>query len=284
MPFEGKTYSLVAGSTDSNGYFQRVRTLADRLLEPGLDASQLLETVRRISRNKRRARQFASQPEHGSEETALLHLLRDELAPFTRNVSSHLRTLPILRRWDRTLGTSEEQYHLHMLEIELVNRLNAPRFRNANARFALLPHCLRDLSAPCRSAPRGNDHVCKGCTRSCAVNRVSKSLRRHGVSPYIWMTANLPSLLRRSKGDGRSVGVLGIACVPELVNGMRSCQRLGVPAVGVPLDANRCARWWGEFYPNSVNELELERLLGEETLLVARTQAKPRPGGAESRS
>jgi hypothetical protein len=82
------------------------------------------------------------------------------------------------------------------------------------------------------------------------------------------MTANLKSLLNRLRKEGKKVGVLGIACIPELVNGMRMCMRAGVPVVGVPLDANRCARWWGEFHPNSVNIRVLESLLGDETLVT----------------
>lgn len=90
---------------------------------------------------------------------------------------------------------------------------------------------------------------------------------------YIWMTANLQSLLRRLRKEGKMVGVLGIACIPELVRGMRMCMRANVPVVGLPLDANRCARWWGQFQANSVNLRELEILLGQETRKHPRTTA-----------
>jgi hypothetical protein len=75
------------------------------------------------------------------------------------------------------------------------------------------------------------------------------------------MTANLRSLFRRLNKEGKTVGVLGVACIPELVRGMRMCMRAGVPVIGLPLDANRCARWWGQFYPNTLNLEELDRLL-----------------------
>jgi hypothetical protein len=104
---------------------------------------------------------------------------------------------------------------------------------------------------------------------------VSKLLRRHGVVPYIWMSANLAALFRRLRKKGKTVGVLGIACIPELVSGMRKCAKADVPVTGVPLDANRCARWWGEFYPNSVSIPELERILGEETLVRPRARREP---------
>jgi hypothetical protein len=74
------------------------------------------------------------------------------------------------------------------------------------------------------------------------------------------------------------VGVLGIACIPELVSGMRMCAGAGLPVVGIPLDANRCARWWGEFYYNTVNLRQLERLLGSDTLLPSRSAHHNRNG------
>jgi hypothetical protein len=81
------------------------------------------------------------------------------------------------------------------------------------------------------------------------------------------MTANLRSLFRKLHKEGKHLGVLGIACIPELVSGMRKCAGAAVPVVGIPLDANRCARWWGEFHYNTVNLHQLEKLLGEGALI-----------------
>ena len=199
-----------------------------------------------------------------SMDSHLVQALRQRFSQYTPNVAIHLKGLSLPKRWDRTLTTTEEQYHLFMLEIELANRLHISDFRWCDVKMAFLPHCLHDLSATCRSTMRGEDYVCKGCSRVCCINAVSKLLRRHGISPYIWKTARLEPLFKRLRHDGKTVGVVGIACIPELVNGMRRCARAGVPAVGIPLNANRCARWWGEFHPNSVNLQELENLLGHE--------------------
>jgi hypothetical protein len=75
------------------------------------------------------------------------------------------------------------------------------------------------------------------------------------------MKADLRKLFRDVKRGEDTPGVLGIACIPELVRGMRLCMKYDVPVVGVPLDANRCARWWGEFHWNSVNLNKLSALL-----------------------
>ena len=232
-------------------------------------AQELLSILHGISRNKRRLERIGRTSSNSSIQSFLVHTLRNEFSVFTTSTAEHLRELPLTKRWDRTLATSEPQYHLYMLEIELQNRVNSGSFKECDPKLAFLPHCLHDLSAECQSARRGEDYVCKGCSKACNINAVSKLLRRHGVQPYIWRTANLRSLFARLKKEGRPVGVLGIACIPELVSGMRMCAAAEVPVVGIPLDANRCARWWGEFYHNTVNLQQLERLLGEETLIRA---------------
>ncbi len=272
-PLIGKTYSLEDAHGSSDAYYRRIALAADQLLRTH-DAKDLLAVLRRAGRNRRSLDKLFLHPDVRTFESFLVNFLRLNFAQYTPNTANHLRELSLRRLWDRTLATTEPQYHLFMLESEIVNRMNVSAFRCCDTKLAFLPHCLKDLDANCHSVIRGDDYVCKGCSRICTVNAVTKLLRRHGVKPYIWMTADLRSLLSRLKRSGSSVGVLGIACIPELVNGMRMCLQARVPVVGIPLDANRCARWFGELHPNAVNIGVLEVLLGEETLLTRTTLEK----------
>lgn len=78
------------------------------------------------------------------------------------------------------------------------------------------------------------------------------------------MNMDLKKLAHKLNIRKENFGVLGIACFPELVNGMRMCLKSGIPAVGIPLNANRCARWTGRFLDNSVNIRALEKLMGSD--------------------
>jgi len=104
-------------------------------------------------------------------------------------------------------------------------------------------------------------------------------LRLNGIAAYIWMNADLARLFKKLRTADGDLGVLGIACVPELAHGMQLCRRHGIPVVGIPLNANRCARWMGKFCDNSVNLYQLGRIVGAGPLLHGMEDA-PFPEGA----
>jgi hypothetical protein len=148
-----------------------------------------------------------------------------------------------------------------MLEIGLVNLINIKEFKRRAFKVALLPHCLRDIYEDCASAPDDIDYACQGCREYCYIHLISDLLKKHQVSPYIWSSMNLKKMLKKLYQCYGEIGILGIACIPELVRGMNICLDKGVAVVGIPLNANRCARWMGNYYPNSVNLNMLDALL-----------------------
>ena len=255
VPVAGKTYSLFGRDLSTEPYYDRIRRLADDLLRIVPGEESLLALIRKAGGRKWLLDRMARR-EDRSILSSVLQFLRNALSPYTTNVRTHLKGLSIRSVTDRRLRTTEEQYHLHMLEIELVNRVHRDRFLRSDFRIALLPHCLRDFRRECRSALGDLDSVCAGCSETCFLHRVSAILREAGIHPYIWRNAELSTLFRRLEGRG-SFGVLGIACIPELAWGMRACMKRKVPVVGIPLDANRCMRWMGRFDETSVN---LDRL------------------------
>jgi hypothetical protein len=251
-PVEGKTYSLYGEWETTDEYYRRVGEFADRCQARWGTPEDLLTHIRRATRRRRLLR---SPKQAGSDPFLhdVLPLARELLSAFTAAAPGHVATLGLRERWDRTLSTPRDAYHLLMLEIELTNRVHREAFRRADIRLAFLPHCLRDWSRDCRSSVEGLDYICRGCSKNCWVNGVSKLLRFNEVTPHIWMTADLPSLFKRLSRGGESIGILGVACIPELSRGMRLCRRHHVAVTGVPLNANRCARWTGRFQPTSVN-------------------------------
>jgi hypothetical protein len=268
QPIEGKTFSLFGNSGSTREYYNTIRSIAEELLSKQ-DPVPILATLIRYSHRKKLLKRLTSDKRSGHPIKRILDTVRRDLKPYTQNTKTHLDHLPLWKKLrDRRLGTSEEQYHLYMLEIELTNRLNRELFLQADRKISLQPYCLQDFSVSCKARNTGFDYQCSHCSATCFQNQASKILEKHQVEPFIWMEASLANVIRVSKARNQTLGILGIACIPELVLGMRQCRKYGIPVVGISLNANRCIRWFGRFYPNSVDVGELERLVNPSASLI----------------
>jgi hypothetical protein len=162
-PVQGKTYSLFAEGNDSERYYTEIKHLTDVFLQRCPDEKRLLSLIQQVGK-----RPFLSGLKTKGADRKMLQFvretLRQSLSIYTRNVASHLKSLPLEKRLDETLATPEEKYHLYMLEIELVNRIYKEEFQGAEYKFALIAHCLRDFRPECRSEAGDIEAVCPGCT------------------------------------------------------------------------------------------------------------------------
>lgn len=261
-PVQGKTFSLYGDACDTNNYYSDIDKIARLCLEKCPDIRKLINLLEEESGKKRFLKKQLIKNDPGSLINFIVNITHGILSKYTKMTGPHLRELPVYKSLtDRILSTSEEQYHLYMLEIALINMEFKEAFKKSEVKLAFLPHCLRDFNANCRSEVEGLDNVCKSCSKICMVNRVSGLLKKYNIKPYIWMSANIKSIFTKMKNEKRDLGVLGIACVPELISGMRLCLRRNIPVIGIPLNANRCARWTGSFHQTFVNTEELEKLL-----------------------
>jgi hypothetical protein len=264
-PINGKTYSLFGKSDSTSEYYETIRLLADKILALNPDTRDLIDNIRKFSSKKRMLKKSLEIKNSDSLMGGILNLINPHLKKYTENTEEHLRTLPISKFWDRRLATTREQYHFYMLEIELTNRLFASEFIKADKKIALMPYCLQDFTVKCKSEKNGFDYQCKHCSAKCFQNHASAILKTHHIEPYIWMGGNMKQMAKYITKERRSFGVLGIACIPELTWGMRNCRKNNIPVVGIPLNANRCIRWFGKFFSNSIDLNELERLVTSES-------------------
>lgn len=263
-PITGKTYGLFAEESTTLTHYTKVRSLTDELLEHySFSESQLLKYVQNASRKKLLStrRKVNSQ---NNVISYLLNRLHDSLATYTPGADDHIRSSPVYKYiTDSHLMTNRDQYHLYMIEIELINRILKRKFQEANYKIALLPYCLSESPGSCKARPDDIDNVCRKCIKTCYINMVSESLKENNINPYILSRGNLKPLFRRLAKRHGSFGVLGIACIAELISGMRRCMDAGLPVIGIPLNANRCPRWMGDFHETSVDLEELSKLVSQ---------------------
>ena len=261
MNIKGKTYSLYGSSAGTEHYYRNIRELADLYLERCPDKQELLAHIQRAGIDRSLIKKLTSKQVNKPLISFMKQTLTESLSVYTAGGKLHLKTLPLSKKFDDILKTKEYQYHLYMIEIELANRIYREAFKGSDYKFSLIAHCLRDFRPECKSVSGEYESLCKGCTKECFVHLGSVLLKKYGIHPYISVSMDLERLFKEIKAEHHSVGALGIACVPELVAGMRLCIKLGIPAVGIPLDANRCARWMNKTSESSFNLRELEELI-----------------------
>jgi hypothetical protein len=261
-PLIGKTFTLYGKNKSSDNYYLKIKELTDSFISKNGNIKELLDLIRPASNKRRLLKKLAKQTDGNDRLSIILHALKNSLSEHTTPLESHLKGLSIMQRFDKTISMIEEQYFLYMLERELVNRMNIRSFKKSEVKLGFLPHCLHDMDKNCLAKTDGIDYVCRKCSKKCYVNNVTALLAKHNVKAYIWMEANLKSLLKKLQAELKTVGVFGMACVPELVHGMELCMKLDIPVIGVPIDANRCRRWTGIFHQTTVNLTQLEKLVG----------------------
>jgi len=250
----GKTYSLFGDFDSTDEFYKFIDNTLNELLTTYKNEINLLEILQLAGKSKKQYNEFISCND-------ILKKSESQFTSYTPGVKEHKKKQPVFKFWESVMRFDEWQYHMYMLEFELINKINRKKFFTCDAKIALLPHCLRDLSKDCKASQNGLDYQCKHCSKNCFINEASKILSEQRIEPYIWMTSNLRTIARNNYKEKKSLGVLGIACIPELIRGMRVCQKKGLPVIGMPLDANRCVRWMGDFNPNSINLEMLKRLV-----------------------
>jgi hypothetical protein len=262
---KGQTYSLYGSSSGTDRYYLTIKKLADRLSQHCSDKKNLLAQVRKAGSRSYFSGRLSGEYIDESLASILKKTLREYLSDYTIGVTPHLKSLSLRKKFDKILSTKEEQYHLYMLEIELTNRMYRRAFKQSEYKFALIAHCLRDFRPDCRALSGDVESICMGCTNDCFIHIGSHILKKYNIHPYISVSMDLEKLFRKLKSVHPDIGALGIACVPELAMGMRLCEKTGIIPMGIPLDANRCARWMSQCSESSFSLKELENMLKEES-------------------
>lgn len=175
--------------------------------------------------------------------------LRSEavLGRYTGHVEQFLKEVHPQHRWREDVifcGRRRVEYHLNMVGAELMNRAFRPAFLRTVRKEVLLPGCLRARSeeeCPALSTPLG--YRCVGCTPQCRVHRLKRFGEAHGFG--VAVITHESSF--NGKGVGQtddSLGIVGIACVLNLIAGGWKAKALGLPAQCVLLDYCGCKNHW----------------------------------------
>jgi len=158
----------------------------------------------------------------------------------------------------------QAEYHLNIVCAEILNRSYRQEFDNARKKIVLLPTCMRKTEAKCMAAP-GREKICAKCDPDCTICRITKECEKCGAETrLIPHSSDFSDTLRIWQNDKR-YGLVGIACILNLLRGGYEMRALGIPSQCVFLDWGGCKGHWSESgIPTDINMSRLIHILATE--------------------
>ncbi len=159
-------------------------------------------------------------------------------------------------------GRKEVEYHLNMVGAEIMNRSFRKKFEKRPRKALILPGCMKYYSGEkCRAQDTNLGMKCTGCLKSCNVNELTKMGDKRGFEVYI-VSHESSAFSKSTEEDRNELGIIGVACVSNLIAGGWKAGSLGIPAQCVLLDYSSCKNHWDrEGFPTSINLNQLMRIL-----------------------
>lgn len=189
---------------------------------------------------------------------------RDALGGFTINVDKFLKEDYLKHKWKEDnvyCGRKKIEYHLNMVGAEIMNRAFREDFLRSEEKRLLLPVCMRFYSSKdCKATKSKEGYICSGCSEKCKVNYLTDLGRSHGIKVLI--IPHESAAFTREKIEKGKVGIIGIACVLNLISGGWKAKDLGFVPQCVLLDYCGCKNHWnGEGLVTEINLSKLKAIL-----------------------
>lgn len=186
------------------------------------------------------------------------------LGRYTAGVELFLCDVGQNHRWKEDIifcSRRRVEYHLNMVGAEIMTRADRDAFLHATRKEILVPACMRSRpERQCKAQKTEDGARCARCDSGCRVNQLTRMGEERGFG--VLVISHESSTFARRK-ENEDVGIVGIACVNNLVSGGFKAKDLGIPAQCVLLDYCGCkSHWQRNGFPTEINVDRLMQVLG----------------------
>ncbi|MEF2967702.1 DUF116 domain-containing protein [Paenibacillus sp. M1] len=182
------------------------------------------------------------------------------LGRYTANVEPYIVRRSRSLRWKENVifcTRGRVEYHLNMVGAEMMNRAFREDFLRTKVKKVLLPVCMREKGeAGCRAVPADDGYVCQRCSKSCRVKTVTDLGLNHGFR--VLLIPHASTAFGKQPVEPGKIGIIGVACVLNLISGGYLAKRMGYVPQCVLLNYSGCGKHWHD--PGRITEIDLARL------------------------
>ena len=190
------------------------------------------------------------------------------LGGYSENVERYLNEVRPEHYWREDVifcGRRRVEYHLNMVGAGIMNRIYREGFEKTPEKAVLIPACMRRLPADeCRGRTDEDGFHCTACTVECSVLKLMRLGREYGFGVHVMShESSISKNRQRPEYLNSNTGVVGVACVLNLISGGWLLDSLGISSQCVILDYCGCKNHWSrEGIPTEINVEQLKRVLG----------------------
>lgn len=170
------------------------------------------------------------------------------LGTYTQHVEAYIDRRRQNLRWKENeifCSRKRVEYHMNMIGAELMNRAFQHDFARTKEQRVLVPICMRKHgNDSCKAIRMEEGYACKGCAKDCQVHIITKLGSQYHFKVYMIPHASTAFGHEGiQKGD---VGIVGVACVLNLIGGGYQAKALGYEPQCVILNYTGCVQHWHE--------------------------------------
>ena len=171
---------------------------------------------------------------------------QEVLGIYTKNVNLFLKNIDKKYKYREDFlfcSRKEVEYHLNMVGAQIMNEAYRKEFLKTKEKGLLLPSCMRIKDEKnCKAIKTEEGYICNSCSKNCNVNKYDKLGKKYNFQVYIIPHESSISVKNKIK-DGH-IGIIGVACVLNLISGGLKAINLGFVPQCVFLDYCGCKDHW----------------------------------------
>ena len=171
---------------------------------------------------------------------------QEVLGIYTKNVNLFLKNIDKKYKYREDFlfcSRKEVEYHLNMVGAQIMNEAYRKEFLKTKEKGLLLPSCMRIKDEKnCKAIKTEEGYICNSCSKNCNVNKYDKLGKKYNFQVYI--IPHESSISVKNKINDGHIGIIGVACVLNLISGGLKAKNLGFVPQCVFLDYCGCKDHW----------------------------------------
>ncbi|WP_242851347.1 DUF116 domain-containing protein [Clostridium sp. DMHC 10] len=170
------------------------------------------------------------------------------LGKYTVKIDEFLKNEYPKHKWKEDVilcGRQRVEYHLNMVGAEILNCVFSGDFLKTKEKKLILPACMRYKGQnECKAKATDEGYVCRYCSNLCRVNKLTKLGNQYGFQVLIIPHAS--SAFKNANIEYGKIGIVGVACILNLLEGGYKARRLNMVPQCVILDYCGCKNHWDD--------------------------------------